>query len=98
MEHERKKTEAAAEDVENEDLGATGVIGATEDDSTSTISEDGARNEDNSLILEEREIVVDEGENTEAAVASDECGDSRAIEENTKSSGAPPARFQEQGK
>ena len=61
VEYERKNTEAAAEDEENKDLGATGVIvgapGATEDDSTSTTDEDGAVNEDDGLILEEEKVV-----------------------------------------
>ena len=89
-EEEGKNAEAAAEDEENKSLGATGATGATEEDSNSTIGEDGAQNEDDGLILEEREIMEDGGKNMDAAVASDECGeDSRAIEEDTKSSGAP---------
>ena len=58
VECERKNTEVAAAGGENEDLDATGVIGATgatEDDSTSTTGEDGAVNEDDGLILEDEE-------------------------------------------
>ena len=77
--------------TKNEDMGATGATdatGATEEDSNSTIGKDGAQND--GLILEEREIMEDGEKNMDAAVASDECGeDSRAIEEDTKLSGAP---------
>ena len=50
-------------------MGATGATGVTEENSNSTISNGG---EQDGLILEEGEIVEDEGKNTEAAVASDE--------------------------
>ena len=55
---EGENTEAVAADEENEDFGATG---ATEDSRTSTTGDDGAWNEDDGLILEEGEIVEDEG-------------------------------------
>ena len=68
-----------------------GATGATEEDSNSTIGEDGTWNEDDGLILEEVEIVEDKRKNMEAAVASDECEDLNAMgEEDTKTSGAPP--------
>merc|ERR1712194_328802 len=74
--NEGKNTEVAAAG-ENEDLDATGVIsatgamGATEDESTSTTGEDGAVNEDDGLMLEE-EKTVEERKNTEAAAEDEE--------------------------
>merc|ERR1712194_112115 len=74
--NEGKNTEVAAAG-ENEDLDATGVIGATgamgatEDESTITTGEDGAVNEDDGLMLEE-EKTVEERKNTEAAAEDEE--------------------------
>ena len=78
------------EDEENKSLGVTGTTGATggtEEDSNSTPGEDGARNNEDNGTVEEWEIVVEEGENTEAAVASDEGEDMGATGAADKSTG-----------
>ena len=66
--------ESAVEDDKDtiDATDAMGTMGTTEEDSDSysTTSKNKARNEDDGFILEEGEIVEDEGNNTEASVAS----------------------------
>ena len=78
----------------NRNVGATGATGATggteEDSKNSTTDEDGIGNED-SLILEEKEIVEEEGKDMEAAATSDECEELRVMAEKDTKLCAPPA-------
>ena len=67
-----EETETGEADGDIRNTSTMDNTGATEDDSTSTVGDDGVGNKDNGFILVEEGKEVGEGKNTEAAVEDEE--------------------------